>query len=399
MTTIPPIVHPASRARPARRRRTLVLGSENPSRHAPGVIKERPPRPLGVAQGMPWEPRENVRNAAFQDITIEFLEFLDRAPKLQTIAARTIGLFTSRATRNDTPLPADIADEPGAWHFGALGDYGAGTVHQSRVAANMLRFRPELIITAGDNVYPTGRWQDYAKNWDPPQFMGLLARSTAFMPALGNHDMYRDDLRPYFGHFPHLEGRPYYSFTHKNATFFALDSDQDLRVGSAQYRWLEHELKTASTTWKVVYLHYPMYGRDPNAFTEIRTAVQPLLARYGVQLVVAGHEHNYQRSQAIDGVTHILTGGGGQQVFPFTKRQPVHIARRAAAFHHLEMSVGEQRMVVRAIDEHGNRIDTVEIPATPVTTAQTGARQLTTRPRRRSSKAARQAASGVAALR
>ncbi len=357
----------------------MVLGEENPTRHAPGVIKERPPRPLGVAQGMPWEPREDSRNAAYQSLTIEFLEFLDRAPKLQTIAARLIGLIYHGATRHDSPVPDDVADENGAWRFAAIGDYGAGTRHQARISANLLRFAPELVITAGDNVYPTGRWQDYAKNWDPPTLMGELARNTTFMPSLGNHDMYHDDLRPYFGHFPHLEGRPYYSFTHRNATFFALDSDQDLRVGSAQYRWLEGELKAASTTWKVVYLHYPMYGRDPRSFSEIREAIQPLLARYGVQLVVAGHEHNYQRSQAIDGVTHILTGGGGQQVFPFTKPQPGHIQRRAAAFHHVEMSVGESTMVVRAIDEFGNRIDTVQIPAQAPRDAQRGVDHLTHR--------------------
>jgi hypothetical protein len=381
------VAHSADGALPApparRRRRTSTLALANPERHAPGIRKERPPRPLGVSPGMPWEPREPVRSPAFQNITIEFLEFLDRAPKLQTIAARAIGILFRGGTRSDTPLPTDVDDEPGSWRFGAIGDYGAGTVHQARVAANMLRFRPELVVTAGDNVYPTGRWEDYEKNWDPPHLMGTLARNTVFMPALGNHDMYRDDLRPYFGHFPHLEGRPYYSFTHKNASFFALDSDQDLRVGSAQYRWLEQALRSATTPWKVVYLHYPMYGRDPNAYREIREAVQPLLAKYGVQLVIAGHEHNYQRSHAIDGVTHILTGGGGQQVFPFTQRQPGHIARRASAFHHVEVSVGASRLTVRAVDEFGRRIDTAVIRLQGPVDAQAGAEQIRQRRRAR----------------
>jgi len=245
----------------------------------------------------------------------------------------------------------------------AIGDYGSGTAHQARVAANMVKSKPELVITAGDNVYPTGRWSDYVQHWDPANMMGALARSVPFMPSLGNHDMYRDDLRPYFGHFTHLDGRPYYTFTHRNAQFFALDSDQDLRVGSAQYNWLEHELATSPSKWKVVYLHYPMYGRDINAYTEMREAVQPLLAKYGVQLLVAAHEHNYQRSVPIQGVTHILTGGGGQQVYPFTAEQSQSpwTARRADAFHHIEIMVGEDNMVVRAIDEFGNRIDTVSI--------------------------------------
>lgn len=339
-----------------------ILGEENPLRHKPGTNKLRPPRPLGVATGVPWEPRKSERSPAFQNITVEFLEFLDRAPKLQTIAARMIGAIFSGATKHDSPLPDDVADERGAWKFSAIGDYGAGTEHQARVAANMIRSRPELIITAGDNVYPTGRWSDYAAHWDPDRFMGEIGRRVPFMPSLGNHDMYLDDLRPYFGHFPHLKGKPYYSFVHRNAQFLALDSDQDLRVGSSQYRWLERELSESTSRWRVVYLHYPLFGRDPDAFKEIRTAIQPLLARYGVQVLVAGHEHNYQRSQVIDGVTHILTGGGGQQVFPFTKRQPDHIARRVAAFEHVDFSVGTNSIVVRAIDEFGARIDTAVIP-------------------------------------
>lgn len=356
--------------------RWATLGEENRERHTEGTGRERPPRPLGVAAGVPWQPRQPTRSHVFQSLAVRFLEALDNLPGIQGVAAAALSAVAVLLVRGDTPIPPDVTPEPGSWKFAALGDYGAGTNAQARVAANILIGRPELVITAGDNVYPTGRWIDYARNWDPPQFMGRLARSIAFMPALGNHDMYRDDLRPYFGHFPHLQGRPYYSYVHRNAHFMALDSDQDLRPGSAQYRWLEAELKRSTSTWRVVYLHYPMYGRSPDDFDEIRDAVQPLLARYNVQLLVAGHEHNYTRANPVQGVTHVLTGGGGQQVFPFTEKQQAHVARRKAAFHHVEVSVGRHQLVVRAIDEWGRRIDTVAIAATAAVQAREGAAQL-----------------------
>jgi predicted phosphodiesterase len=285
---------------------------------------------------------------------------LEDAPWLQDIAVAAGKILAPFYTRNDPPSGSDSADEPGSWKFAALGDYGAGTPQLGRVAANIARSGAQLVVTAGDNVYPTGRWIDYQRNWEPS--MGALARSRAFMPALGNHDMYRDDLRPYFGHFPHLKGLAYYTYTERNAQFYALDGDQDLRVGSAQYRWLERSLRTSRSPWKIVYLHYPLYGSSLKAFDEIRTAVQPLLERYGVQVVIAGHEHNYLRSKPINGVLHLLTGGGGQRVYPFGAAMPSHLAFRAAKYHHLEASVGTNRMVIRAIDENGKRIDTVVVP-------------------------------------
>lgn len=326
-----------------------------------GFNRERTPRPLGVASGVPWEPRLAERAHAGATLTSRFLEWLEHYPGLQGIGAAWTNVLHSLFVRDSYPAPTDTADEPGAWRFAAIGDYGTGSVHQARVAANILRRAPELVLTVGDNVYPTGRWQDYAKNFDPPHLMGTLVRKVPFMPALGNHDLVQDDLRPYFGHFPHLKGRPYYSYTHKNAHFIALDGDQDLRAGSAQLRWLEKELQSSDKQWRVVYLHYPIYSSQ-GGFDEIRKAVQPLLAKYNVQLVLAGHEHDYQRSHAVDGVTHVLTGGGGQQVWNFTKKAPGFIAFRKAAYHHTEVSVSGTRLVVRAIDENGKLIDSAVIP-------------------------------------
>ncbi len=358
-----------------RRRARLVRGGgegedENPERHREGVDAERPPRPLGVASGSAWEPRNPTRSFIGHSLTYNFLEKLEAAPWLQDIAVSAYKVLSPLFRGPDVPTPDDVPDEPGSWKLAAIGDYGAGTTHLDKVAANLAKSGAKLVITAGDNVYPTGRWQDYQKNWEPA--MGAIARSRNFMPALGNHDMYKDDLRPYFGHFPHLKGNAYYTFTEKNAQFSALDGDQDIRPGSAQYRWLEQELKRSKQPWKVLYLHYPLYGSSSKG-NEIADAVQPLAEQYGVQLVVAGHEHNYLRSKPIGGVVHVLTGGGGQRVYPFMDKLPEHLALRRAAYHHLEIAVGATKMVVRAIDEDGRRIDTVAIPVDAVAQAKRGA--------------------------
>lgn len=334
------------------RRRVAGGGSDEGDR-------ENTPRPIGLSPGSTWEPRNPTRSFAATAITYRFLEALEAAPWLQDLAVAAFKVVSPLITRErDTP-PPDIADEPGSWKFAAIGDYGAGTKHLAKVAANIARSGAKLVVTTGDNVYPTGRWQDYEKNWEP--YMGPVARTRNFMPSLGNHDMYKDDLRPYFAHFPHLKGNAYYTFTERNAQFYALDGDQDLRAGSAQYRWLEKQLAKSKKPWKVLYLHYPLFGSSDKG-NEISDAVQPLAEKYGVQLVLAGHEHNYLRSKPINGVTHVLTGGGGQRVYPFMSKKASHVALRAAKYHHVELSVGTNKMVVRAIDEEGRRIDSAEIP-------------------------------------
>lgn len=357
-----------------RRRRTTAGGGtgtdENPDRHREGVDRERPPRPLGVTPGAAWEPRNPTRSFAANTITYRFLEALEAAPWLQDVAVAAFKVVSPLLSGDRDQPPPDQPDEPGSWRFAAIGDYGAGTSHLAKVAANLARSGAQLVVTTGDNVYPTGRWQDYQRNWEPE--MGRVARTRKFMPALGNHDMYKDDLRPYFGHFPHLKGNTYYTFTERNAQFYALDGDQDIRPGSAQYRWLDQELKASKQPWKVLYLHYPLFGSSSKG-NEISDAVQPLAEKYGVQLVIAGHEHNYLRSKPIGGVTHMLTGGGGQRVYPFMSRKSDHLAYRAAKYHHLELSVGATRLVVRAIDEDGNRIDTATIPVDAVAQARWGA--------------------------
>jgi hypothetical protein len=324
--------------------------------------EQRTPRPKGVASGFPWSPRESIRKYTTAKFIAESVEWLDAHPAIQPIGAWLSRVAASLRPRDDGTPGAPVAnDPPGAWKFSAIGDYGAGTDAEAKVARNVDAGHPELIVTVGDNVYPTGRWQDYVKNFDP--YFGDIARRIPFMPSMGNHDLYRDDATPYFAHFAQLKGLPYYTFEHKDAQFWAIDGDEDMRPGSPQYTWLDHELAASTSRWKVVYLHYPLWATGgAEEFTELREALQPLMVKYGVQLCITGHEHTYERNQAIDGVTNILTGGAGQQVWDFLKPREPYTAFRAPVNHHVEFSVGHDAIVVRTIDAGGKLIDTATIP-------------------------------------
>lgn len=333
-------------------------------------------RPFGLGKNISWEPRDTGRGKQEELATYlvsSFVELVEKYPWIQQTISGVFNLVPSVLRVYNGPNPLKLPDPFDAWRFIAIGDYGSGRQGQADVARNIRNANPEIILTTGDNVYPSGREQDYERNFDPPHLYGGLLKLFPFMPSLGNHDIMRNDLRPYFKRFKNTKGQPYYTYTVKNVSFVALDTNQDLRVGSKQYRWLVKVLKSIKTPWKVVYFHYPLFGSNPEDNEDLREVLTPLFEKYGVQLVFNGHEHNYQRSIPIRGVTYITTGGGGQQVYPFLKSKPLYIARRGSIFHHIEVAVGAAFMVVRAIDRNGKVYDSTAIPAEPIFRAKDGA--------------------------
>ena len=131
-----------------------------------------------------------------------------------------------------------------------------------------------------------------------------------FQACLGNHDIRTENGDPqvkYAGF--NMKGR-YYTFKRNQVQFFALDTN-----GNADWKnqltWLEKELSLSNAPWKVVFGHHPIYssghyGSNPDF---IKTFT-PLFQKYGVQLYINGHEHNYERTRAIDGTTYLICGAG-----------------------------------------------------------------------------------------
>jgi len=187
----------------------------------------------------------------------------------------------------------------------------------------------DVVLLLGDNAYPEGTQQDY-QNGLFDIFFEML-RKSVFWPVLGNHDKFDDATQtyPYFDMFSlPTQGQAggvasateaYYSFDYGNIHFVALDS---LNVTTAGYgadllQWLEDDLAATTLDWIIVYYHHPPYTKgahdsdDPadsnGRMIWMRENVLPVLDDYGVDLVLAGHSHSYERSFLIDG--HYGTSG------------------------------------------------------------------------------------------
>jgi len=325
-------------------------------------------RPNGMDRTVPYEPMMGKRNTVFDFIQHTAVKgFYDSG--LYKVPHALFDRF-----RRDQLAPVQgtpggpVADVPGGYKVAVIGDMGEGSPAQDRNTEWIRRWNPTHVATVGDNVYPLGREKDWARRFDPAY--AELRTHTTWMPALGNHDYYSGDLTPYFARFSHLQGQAYYTWTLGPAQFFVLDSEQRLDGSSAQQAWLAAELAKSTAPYKVVQLHRPLVASRGGSIADRQFGdLGPLLARYGVDLVLAGHVHGYERSLDKYGITHVVTGGGGAATYGYVGAPPKASIVRSGRNHHLQLSFDDSRMVVRAVDDRGVAFDSTVLTPSPAAPA------------------------------
>jgi predicted phosphodiesterase len=214
------------------------------------------------------------------------------------------------------PLQSDL-------RIAVVGDNQMGYKEFTELLPKIAGLRPDVFLHVGDMVQTPYRdfdWQTYF--FDPLQASGLMRR-IPFIITQGNHDINDGNVAPYFANFDELPGRPsgyYYAITIGNVRLIVLDSNTE---DKAQVSWLERELNSDASkvaTFKIVSVHIPPYIEfwDPKTWRRgerrwpiyVRDNMVPLFEEYKVDLVISGHQHNYQRGQR-NGVIYVTTGGGG----------------------------------------------------------------------------------------
>jgi hypothetical protein len=199
---------------------------------------------------------------------------------------------------------------PDSVQFLAIGDSGTGDSAQQHVAAMIAKARAvfpfTFAIMMGDNLYGSERPQDYARKFELP-YKPLLDAKVEFYASLGNHDDPNQRMYKPFN----MNGERFYTFKKGNVRFFALDSNYFDREQAA---WLEKALAQSTEDWKICFFHHPLYssGGRHGSEVDLRTQLEPLFLKYGVQVVFAGHEHFYERLKPQKGILHFVNGGGAK---------------------------------------------------------------------------------------
>ena len=258
-----------------------------------------------------------------------------------------------------------IGTHVGSLKFAVLGDFGTGERRQYEVGERMAQVRAafpfDLVLALGDNMYGGQQPRDFVAKFEQPYAL-LLQAGVQFQAALGNHD--RPENRNYAPY--HMDGRRYYTFTRASARFVVLDTNM---LDPEQLAWFDATLAAASEPWKIVYFHHPLYsnGGRHGSNVELRVVLEPLLVKYGVQVVFAGHEHIYERLKPQKGVTHFVVGSGGQ-----LRKGDAHIAAStAAAFDQdqafMLVEIAGDQLLFQTISRTGATVDAGVIPQRPTT--------------------------------
>lgn len=254
------------------------------------------------------------------------------------------------------------------WTAWILGDSGTGDANQAAVRDAMLAASaaspPELFIHVGDMAYDSGTDLEFTNRFFAPY--ASVLRHTVCWPSLGNHEgassFSSTQSGPYFQSYVlpaagQAGGLPsgteaYYSFDFANAHFICLDSHHSSRTpGSAMLTWLASDIAATDQRWLIAFWHHPPYSKGTHdsdnvadsggRMRDMRQYVLPILEAGGVDLVLTGHSHIYERSYLVDGAYdtpttaagHIVDPGNGRPAENGAYLKPIDLASHAGAVY------------------------------------------------------------------
>jgi hypothetical protein len=299
--------------------------------------------------------------------------------------------------------------------FWVLGDAGTGTTGQQNVRTAYYNFTgaryTDLILMLGDNAYESGTDAEYQNNVF--NIYPTIFRKSAIFSTIGNHDTAQStnpdiNTTPYFLIFnlpTAAEGggvasgtEKYYSFNYGNVHFVCLDSmTSDRTPAGPMLTWLQQDLAANTADWLVAFWHHPPYSKGSHnsdteqALVDMRVNALPILEAHGVDLVLGGHSHSYERSYLIDshyGLSTTFTGanqldaGSGREegtgayqkatTGPNAHEGTVYVVPGSAGqisggtLNHPAMFISLNQLCAFVIDIDGNRLDATSITDTGV---------------------------------
>jgi len=244
--------------------------------------------------------------------------------------------------------------------FAVVGDFGTGNQPESEVASMIESWRPDFVLTVGDNAYPLGSAALLDRDIFTPY--AAVMRESAWFPALGNHDDKANRGAPELAAFHSLGAERWYRFTWGNAAFVVLDSDVSVAPGSPQLAFARSALARSSCFRFAAWHHPPWEPPGATLSPGLRANIVPLVERDGVQVVFNGHLHAYARSRRIHGVVYVAVGTGGGELEHDADALTVPLARVVqGAFGALRVVVSGRRAVFRYETVDGRVRDTFSL--------------------------------------
>jgi hypothetical protein len=282
------------------------------------------------------------------------------------------------SNRFSTPAPGDLS-------FLVFGDSGADSPEQLALITRMTA-EPGIakILHVGDLAYEYGTFAQLEANYF--RLNAPLMSRLPFFATPGNHDYITANAAAFLaghvapdGSVPAADRGRYYSYDWGDLHFASIDSNLlATDAASRMLNWLDADLAATGKYWKIVFLHHPPYPTGTHLGDPICVSVQqnvnPIVERHGVQLVLSGHEHGYERSFPLvsnqpvgvgtPSTMYVITAGGGQTLE--TVGSLPQCALSVQAFNYLRVDVKGFALTFTATGLDGNALDAVKLNPPPV---------------------------------
>lgn len=319
---------------------------------APPVVRwwARPERDAGARPEM-----TEVRAIRNDDLWVAIMRDLPADTPLRYSLESELGLvgpFDFHAQRS--------REKP--FRFAAIGDTRTGHQVHRALVERLAKEEVDFFINSGDLVEFGGQLDLWIRffNIEAP-----LMSKTPMFASVGNHDNSQPlYFRRLFLSDMWAEGNRYYYQDWGRVRLVALDSEIEIRPGSDQYGFMEKALRDGAEKGQLIVLslHYPPYSSGEHGSNPtIRAVLAPLCKKYGVEVVLAGHDHDYERTKPLDGTTYLVAASAGAPIRRVEPQDFTAVFRTEP--HYVLFDVEEDRLVGRTVNLEGEVFDTFIVPA------------------------------------
>jgi predicted MPP superfamily phosphohydrolase len=265
-------------------------------------------------------------------------------------------LFTLTLSAGLLAQPSILPNKTDSVKFAVIGDSGTGDQKQYRIAERLFAFRSafayDFVLMMGDNSYNGDTARDLQEVFERP-YKPLLDAGVKFYASLGNHDNPDERLYKLFN----MSGDRYFTFKPKNGVrFFALDSNY---MSKEQLAWLEKELAASGSDWKICFFHHPLYssGGTHGSDLALRDQLEPLFVKYGVNVVLSGHDHFYERIKPQKGIYYFVSGGAANLRKGDIRKTDLTAKGFDTGYHFMAIEITGDEFHFQVVSDQGQTVD------------------------------------------
>ena len=263
------------------------------------------------------------------------------------------------------------------WHFIALGDSRNWEENSTHILRKTIfedvmysNLNLDFILHTGDMVNNGGEQDDWDRYYEDIDL--LVQNDVTFYYAVGNHERYTYNLpngthgpidtnfTTYKANVEMLGNEIYYSFDYKGIHFIFMNSgdavpgevEGEYEIGAEQKEFIINDLQSNTMNFTIATFHRPAYSVRSQSRVEqaaiIRTAIEPILIEYSVDLVFSGHDHYYYNTKR-NGIQYVVTAGAGAPLYtPNETQHAISGDQYFAKYHYCNVSVTDNKVTIEA---------------------------------------------------